>query len=99
MYDVDILGFPSYILLGLPHRLSFPLHSLRGKAIAKALCMAKQAISTLWGKLMPPEHLNWLHCLWDLLGMERIAATLNNSINRFDKILGPGIRFLFGEFL
>ena len=98
IFPIRFLRFPIYILLGLPDRLTFPLHSLRGTAIALTLGAARQAITASWGKLTPPTHSDWLHRLWLLLGMERISTSLTHSHAHFDKMWVPCITFLSNEF-
>ena len=98
IFQVQFLRYPIYVLLGLPDRLSFPLHYLWGKAIALALGVARQAVTVSWGKSIPPTHMDWLHRMWLLLGMERISASLTCSHARFDKIWGPCIKFLSHKF-
>ena len=98
IFGIEFPRFPAYVLLGLPDRLAYPLHSRRGKSIAAALNAAIQTIVGLWGKIDPPEPILWKHRLWNLLGMEKIAAYLNNSWARFDKQWSTLIEYLSDEF-
>ena len=51
----NIPRLPVYILLGLPDRLSYPFHSIRGKQLALVICKASQVILALWGTSRSPE--------------------------------------------
>ena len=99
MFEVVLPRFPEYIVLGMPDRLAFPLHSIKGQAMAAGLLAARQAIIALWGKPDAPHSSLWVYRLWDLLGMERISASLTNTYARFLKIWRWVLTYLSTEFV
>ncbi|KAJ1181232.1 hypothetical protein NDU88_006440 [Pleurodeles waltl] len=68
-FSTKIPRFPSYILLGLPNPLTFPLRSLKGRQMALALNVALQLILVLWGTDRIPTYVSWLQKLWFILAM------------------------------
>lgn len=55
-------------------------------------------ILTRWGKEGVPTRFNWLHGLWEMVGMEKIIASISHSPPRFDKTWKSTLEFVSTEF-
>lgn len=85
--------FPSFILLGLPNALTYPLTSC-----SIALGVAHQTILALCGTTTIPMHLEWLQRLWFVLGMEKLTLTLSVQGDTYRTLWQPFIALLSQEF-
>lgn len=98
LFNTDIPRLPTFILLGLPNPLTYPLTSPRGKAITLMLGAAKQLLLARWGTDRIPSHQDWLYKIWDILEMEKLTAVVTQQLPRFDMMWQPGIAYLADEF-
>ncbi|KAJ1081637.1 hypothetical protein NDU88_001815 [Pleurodeles waltl] len=79
-FQVKIPRLPSYILLGLPNPLTFPLRSLKGRQMALALNAALQLLLALWGTDRVLTRISWLQKLWFILAMEKLTLASQQRI-------------------
>lgn len=81
--DTQLQRYPSYILLGLPNPLTYPLKSQKGRLIAIALGAAIQNFLIHWRSTQLPSHTGWLQRLKSVLGMEKLTLTVAGRGSEF----------------
>lgn len=97
-FDNELTQLPTYIILGLPNALTFPLKSHKGWQIVLAQGVALQNILSHWGSNRLPSYTAWLHPMWYTLGMERISLSLAGRGDSFSELWGPFLSLLSSEF-